>query len=166
MNPLSQHSSKLRTPTRHRTRRLLTTGLLILGLLAPGLLQLSAAPEAEKILGTWTVSDGSMKIEIVKCQGDRFCGRIAWMKDPNTPAGQPRVDALNPNPKKRSVSLLGMEVLWGLRFENGKWVKGQIYDIADGKTYKCAIQQSDPAKLQVQSFVGIAALGKTRTWTR
>lgn len=143
---------------------------------APGLLaalavslfsfQLNAAEDPNAIVGTWTVTDGAMKIEIYACQESQYCGRIAWMQEPSTPGGQPRVDERNPNPKKRSVSLMGMEILWGLRHENGKWVGGQIYSVSEGKTYNCSVALLDPATLQVQSFVGIAALGKMQTWTR
>ncbi|MEQ9364004.1 MAG: DUF2147 domain-containing protein [Leptospirales bacterium] len=169
---------KLRILPRLCARALLLS-VLLFGVFAPGREHLEAAPEAgpeatleatpgaDAILGIWTVSDGDMKIEVYACkESSKYCGRIAWMKEPTRPGGEPRVDSLNPNPKKRSTGLLGMEILWGLSYENGKWVNGQIYKVAEGKTYKCSIVPQGSAELQVHSFVGIAALGKRETWTR
>lgn len=163
MHLLSVHQQL--QPTRLRA---FLVGVFLTGLLcmfaAPARLMATEDPAA--IVDTWTLPDGEMKIEIYACQENKFCGRIAWMKDPNTSAGQPRMDDRNPNPKKRSTSLMGMEILWGLTHQDGKWVNGQIYNIGEGKTYNCSIQQIEPAKIQVHSFVGIAALGKTHIWTR
>lgn len=121
--------------------------------------------EADALLGTWTVAESALKIEIYSCAG-KYCGRIAWMAEPTQPDGAPRLDRRNPNPKKRGAQILGLEVLWGLSYTDGKWTGGQLYNIQEGKTYNCYMELIEAGKLRVQSFVGIAALGKTHIWTR
>lgn len=162
MIPFSgQHPFSL-TSSRRPAVRFVAVCLFLLAI-AP----VQAVGEGDAILGVWTLPDGQTKIEIHPCsESKKYCGRIAWLQEPNSADGQPRVDERNPNPKRRSVSVMGMEVLWGLTFAEGKWTDGQYYHLAEGKTYKCVIEQIEPGKLQVHSFVGIAALGKSQIWTR
>ena len=121
--------------------------------------ELAAAPDANTIVGVWQLPDGKRKVEIYAC-GAGFCGRIAA-----DDSGQ--LDARNPNPKKRSAPIMGLEVLWGLRYDGeGKWSGGQYYDTTDGKTYNCFIELASPSRINVQTYVGIAALGRSHTWQR
>ena len=38
-----------------------------------------------------------------------------WLSRPRTPAGQPDVDRLNPDPGLRPRPLCGLTIIWGLR---------------------------------------------------
>jgi uncharacterized protein (DUF2147 family) len=129
--------------------------------------------DADRILGLWNTAENKSKIEIFKC-GDKYCGRIAELKEPNYtaddkdgPVGQPKVDRKNPDPSLRTHPLLGMELMHGFTY-SGKnvWEEGKIYDPEDGKYYKCKMTLSAPNRLDVRGFIGFSLLGRTTTWTR
>src|SRR5882724_7471503 len=54
--------------------------------------------------GDWLVADKTAVIRIEPC-GPTFCGIIAWTRD------APGLDENNPEPAKRSRSVLGVEIL-------------------------------------------------------
>ncbi len=133
---------------------LLTTGALL------------AQPGADAILHEWTRPDGKSKVTFVQC-GDKYCGRISWMAEPNNADGTARTDVNNPNPRERGVKLTELEIIHGLRFDGEKWSGGKIYRADEGKTYNCYIELADDGKkLRVFSFLSIPAMGEVQEWTR
>jgi uncharacterized protein (DUF2147 family) len=50
---------------------------------------------ADAVLGTWVTGTGKGHVEIYK-QGDRYFGKIVWLKEPNNEQGTPKVDKKNP----------------------------------------------------------------------
>jgi uncharacterized protein (DUF2147 family) len=46
----------------------------------------SYAASGEDILGVWNNQEKDAKIEINKC-GEKYCGKIVWLKVPNYPEG-------------------------------------------------------------------------------
>jgi len=125
------------------------------------------------ILGLWITPDGDCKIEIFCC-GDKYCGRIAELKDPNYPAddeggmaGKPKIDRENRNPALRSRPLVGLQLMEGLTYVGKNvWEKGTIYNPDDGRNYKCKLTLSAPDRLEVRGYIGIPLLGGTSIWTR
>ena len=139
------------------------------------LLSLSVAFAAGEgnILGLWNTPGNDCKMEIFKC-GDKYCGRIAWLKEPYYPAdddqgmaGRVVVDRQNPNPDLRTRPLIGLQIVEGLTY-NAKnvWEKGTIYNPENGKVYRCRMTLSDSDRLEVRGFIGIPLLGGTSVWTR
>jgi uncharacterized protein (DUF2147 family) len=47
---------------------------------------LAYAAGPEDILGVWLNQEKDAKIEIFKC-GEKYCGKVVWLKDPNYPEG-------------------------------------------------------------------------------
>lgn len=131
------------------------------------------AAGADDILGLWNTQENKSKIEIFKC-GNRYCGRIAELKEPNYPAddekgmaGKPKVDRKNPDPDLRTHPLLGLQIMEGFSFSgSNSWEGGRIYDPDNGKTYKCTVTLSAPNRLEVRGFIGFTFLGRTSIWTR
>ena len=129
--------------------------------------------DADRILGLWNTAENKSKIEIFKC-GDKYCGRIAELKEPNYtaddkdgPVGQPKIDRKNPDPSLRTHTLLGLELMHGFSYSGDNvWAGGKIYNPEDGKTYKCKMTLSAPNRLGVRGFIGFSLLGKTETWNR
>ena len=125
------------------------------------------------ILGLWTNQDGKAKIEIFPCDG-HYCGKIAWLRQPVYPAGDPgemaglpRVDRKNPNLTLRNRPLLGLLIMEGfINSSATTWDKGRIYDPESGKTYKSKITLVSPHRLDIRGYVGIPLFGRTTTWTR
>lgn len=114
---------------------------------------------ADAVLGTWLVAAKDGQVTIYKC-GDKYCGRITWSDTPED------LDAKNPDPAKRSNTILGMDIMWGFVYEDGKWVAGRVYDPDSGKTYKGRMWLESADVLRLKGFVGITLLGRTETWTR
>jgi uncharacterized protein (DUF2147 family) len=131
------------------------------------------AADEDKILGLWDTPENDCKIEIFRC-GNKYCGRIAWLKEPYYPAdddggmaGKPIVDRENPNPDLRTRPLLGLQILEGFIYiGKNVWEKGIIYNPEVGKIYKCKLTLSAPNRLEVRGFIGIPLLGGTSIWTR
>ena len=150
-------------------KRTISGGLAIFFLLV----SLAIAADEDRILGLWNTSEKESKIEIFKC-GDKYCGRIAWLEEPNYPAdddggmaGRPIVDRRNPNPHFRTRPLVGLQIMEGFTYVGKNiWAKGTIYSPRVGKNYKCQMTLSAPDHLEVRGFIGIPLLGGTSIWTR
>jgi uncharacterized protein (DUF2147 family) len=131
------------------------------------------AADEDRILGLWDTAEKDCKIEIFKC-GDKYCGRIAWLKEPLYPAddelgmaGRAIVDRQNPNPDLRSRTLVGLQLMEGFTYVGKNiWDQGTIYSPDRGKTYKCKMTLVASDRLEVRGFIGISLLGGTSVWTR
>jgi uncharacterized protein (DUF2147 family) len=124
-----------------------------------------AAP-ADAIDGIWLNEDGMGAVQIGPCGPER-CGTIVWLKEPRTPQGGPVADANNSNPQLRTRPVCGLRVLQGLKPQaNGGFDGGRVYDPEEGKSYDVAVQRGAGENLIVTGYVGVRALGETRTWHR
>ena len=126
--------------------------------------------EGEAIVGKWLNQEGTSHIQIFKATNGSFAGKyfgkIVWLKEP-LKNGKPKVDDLNPDPKKHSVPLLGLQILKNFVYDadDKEWEDGTIYDPKNGKTYSCIMTLSGN-NLNVRGYVGISMLGRTGVWTR
>src|ERR1043166_1751088 len=78
----------------------------------------------DKILGTWLVSSGKAKIEITR-YGNKYGGKIVWIREPNDETGHPKKDSKNPDPSKRNNPRLGLNLLLGFVYtEKNKYEEG------------------------------------------
>ena len=136
-----------------------------------------AADPADEILGLWATAPeaegGLSHVEITERDGKYFA-TICWLDAPLYAAddergmgGQPKVDRNNPDPAKRSLPSLGLEVMKDFVYLGDRhWGDGTIYDPDNGKTYKCKAHLGDDGKLHVRGYIGISLLGRTTVWTR
>jgi len=124
-----------------------------------------SAQNADAIIGKWLNPSGEGQVEIYK-KGNKFFGKLAWIKFPNDASGKPKTDAKNPEETLRSRPELGLELLKDFTF-NGENVYegGTIYDPKSGKTYSCKMT-IDGKKLKIRGYVGISLFGRTEEWTR
>ncbi len=119
----------------------------------------------DAILGIWLTGTQKAAVTIYK-EGNKYYGKITWLKNPQE-EGKPKVDKNNPDTKKKSDPLMGLNLLKDFVFDGtDKWEKGTIYDPENGKTYSCKITMVDESKLDVRGFVGISMLGRTQVWIR
>ncbi|MDH7445546.1 DUF2147 domain-containing protein [Aquimarina sp. 2201CG14-23] len=117
----------------------------------------------ETYVGKWRIEGGSI-IEIYT-EGDIFFGKI------DKRAEQPisnlnGLDNKNPDHKLRNRSLLGMDILENLSFNDGELSGGTIYNADSGKTYTVKVW-IDPDNVNVcfiRAYKGI--LFKTFEATR
>jgi uncharacterized protein (DUF2147 family) len=116
----------------------------------------------DALIGTWLTGSGKGKVQIYK-DGDKYSGKIVWLKEPNREDGTAKLDRNNPDKAKQKNPVLGLNMLKGFIFDTDKWVDGTIYDPENGKTYSCKITWRD-GKLDVRGYIGISLIGRTDTW--
>lgn len=122
-------------------------------------------PES-KILGVWEVGSGKARVKIFQ-YGQKFGGRIVWLKEPKYPDGTPKIDKNNPDETKRQAPLLGFMNMTGfVEKGSGKYEEGTIYDPENGSTYNCTVEMVDDNTLEVRGFIGVSLFGRTDTWKR
>lgn len=125
---------------------------------------LTFSQSADSVIGKWYTEGNDSIVEVYK-QGDKYFGKIIWLKDPNDDAGNPVLDDKNPDESKRSRKILGLVIMRNFIFDGSKWAKGKIYDPESGKTYSCQMTL-DGNTLNVRGYVGVSALGRTSAWNR
>lgn len=156
---------------RAKTARLVTaaaalaTSLLVVVPLAAQQ-PLPQAPAAPAPAGLWIDHTGRGAVEITPC-GQKLCGRIVWMQQPNDKRGQPLRDGLNPEKSLRSRPICGLQVIGDLEPQrDGSWDKGWIYDPEQGEAFDVEIRLRAPDKLQVKGYKGFKFLNETFQWQR
>ncbi|MFM7193617.1 MAG: DUF2147 domain-containing protein [Bacteroidota bacterium] len=127
---------------------------------------LAQSAEADGILGVWESGSGKARVKIDK-MGDKYVGRIVWLREPLNEEGKPKVDKNNPDEKLRSAPLLGYRMLRDFIYAGDKrWEDGTIYDPENGSTYSCEINMTDENTLDVRGFIGVSMFGRTDVWKR
>lgn len=126
----------------------------------------STVSEADRIVGVWEVGSGKARVKITK-YGEKYGGKIVWLKEPNYPDGTKKVDKNNPDDTKKTTPLLGMNNLLGFTYKgNAEYENGTIYDPENGSNYNCVITLEDDNTLKVRGFIGVQVFGRTDTWKR
>jgi uncharacterized protein (DUF2147 family) len=65
---------------------------------------------------------------------------------------------------RKDKPLMGMLILWNLQKEGGRYIDGKIYDVEDGKEYKCSLSLATPDRLKVTA--SLLFLSESHYWTR
>ncbi|TAE32594.1 MAG: DUF2147 domain-containing protein [Cytophagales bacterium] len=140
---------------------------VLLGTFASFRPALRPADNPDAVVGTWLNGTKRGHVQIYK-QGDKYFGKLIWMKEPTDPAtNKPKLDTKNPDAKLQSRSLMNLNIMTNFEFDGGNvWDEGKIYNPEDGKTYSCKMTLKDASTLDVRGYVGISLIGKTQTWTR
>jgi uncharacterized protein (DUF2147 family) len=124
------------------------------------------AAQADVIVGKWYTEGAKSIVEISKV-GNKYFGKITWLKDPTEADGSNKLDTKNENKALRTQQILGLEIIKDFVFIKDKlWEKGTIYNPDDGKTYSCSITLQKDGTLFVRGFIMISLLGKTQVWTK
>ena len=131
------------------------------------------AASADDILGLWFNGEKDARIEVAKC-GEKYCGKITWLKDQNYPEGSqdgtpgtPKIDHHNPDPAHRKDPIIGLQIVHDFIFAGEhRWTDGKVYDPKNGKTYKGKMTLVSPTQLDLRGYIGISLIGRTTTWTR
>lgn len=136
-------------------------GIVSCVLLSIGIVNLAKAD----VTGTWATVEGKSHVEIAPCDGDKFCGTITWLKEPNDKDGNPKIDSKNENQKLRDRGILGIKLLKGLeKVGDNEWDDGYIYNPEDGQIYGSEMKLMDDKTLQVKGCVLFFC--KEQVWTR
>ena len=129
---------------------------------------ISAKAQADKILGTWLNEPKDAKIEVYK-KGDEYFGKIIWLKNNVNEDGTfPKLDSKNENEKLRSRSIVGINILKDLEWDedDNEWDDGEIYDPRSGSTYSLYAKLENADTLYLKGYVGFSLIGRSTTWTR
>jgi uncharacterized protein (DUF2147 family) len=125
------------------------------------------AQSPSEIVGRWATQGFGSIVEFRPCAEDTktLCGRILWLWEENDASGRPRTDRHNPDSELRSRSLIGIDIVRGLReTASGTWSGGELYNPDDGRTYAGEIR----VKRGTLELQGCALLifCQTQTWRR
>lgn len=144
----------------------LANGRLTVWALLPVLLLLGS-PALAKITGEWLTEGGKSKVRIENC-GEKLCGSIVWLKEPNSKTGGAKTDLNNPDEKLQMRPILGLRLIGGFirGEEDNVWEDGEIYNPEDGETYSCTLTLQENGTLEVRGYIGWPIFGKTQIWTR
>lgn len=115
---------------------------------------------ADAVTGCWRTAEQSGIIQIAALPDGSYVGTVVG------PASSVRLDAHNPDPALRRRPLLGARLLQGVRYADGSWPGGTIYDPGTGKTYACPLRLRSAILLEVRGYVGVSLFGRTEAWTR
>ena len=139
-----------------------TVLLAAIATLIPGL----AMAEADPAHGLWLTENGKAIVEFAPC-GNKVCGKMVWIANPNDDLGNPKLDLKNDEPGLRGRTLCGLQLLGDLSPEDpGAWNDGWIYSPRDGSTYSAKIEAISDSELEVRGYVGLSILGGSQIWTR
>lgn len=87
-------------------------------------------------VGHWQLDNGTLTVKIVKCDGDKICGKISALEHTLNPDGTEKLDFRNPNTAMRSRHIIGSPVFSGMEPSGENQWKGTIYSADDGGTYR------------------------------
>ena len=138
------------------------TKLLIILFIFPFFLSAQVKTGADKIIGVYLTEIKYGKVEIYR-KGNKYFGKIVWIKKPLDKNGKPLKDTNNPIQTLKKNPLLNLVTLSDLTYHNGEWSGGKIYDPKNGKTYDCTLWFEN-GKLKLRGYVGW--FYDTKTWTR
>ena len=119
----------------------------------------------DDVFGVWKAIDDkdgqpTSNIEIYEKDGKAY-GKIIKLYD------QPEDVICEKCPgDKKNTSVVGLEMLLGMKPKGKEWSGGRILDPEDGNTYKCKIALNKDGTLKLRGYIGIPALGRTQTWHR
>jgi len=129
---------------------------------AAATLALAGPALAADVTGVWRTAAQGGLIEIVPC-GESVCGRV--VSSAPLVAHPDLKDSLNKNPALRSRPLKGLVVLQGFHHDGAAWTGGQLYNPANGSTYKGDLRLIATDRLEVTGCI-VAPLCQSQVWSR
>ena len=124
---------------------------------------LAAKYPPEAILGEWCTQVEENRppgrVKFVRAQDGTYIGILSWAADPKR-------DVHNKDPKLRDRPLVGIVLMWNLRYDDGEYVDGYVYNPEDGGTYRLNAEVLNPESLKIRGYLGISLFGQTKTWSR
>jgi uncharacterized protein (DUF2147 family) len=123
------------------------------------------AQNGDALVGQWYTENDRSIIEIWK-SGNAYNGKILWVRDSLDEVGKLKLDKNNGNEALRKRTVVGMQILSNLKFQNDEWIDGSIYDPESGNNYSCKAAMNG-SKLDLRGYIlGMPFLGRTTTWRK
>ncbi|WP_343657843.1 DUF2147 domain-containing protein [Chryseobacterium sp.] len=127
-----------------------------------------AQQPADSIIGNWESIDGDVKLkfEIFKQDG-KYSGKLLWASNMYEADGKtPKKDFKNPDKSLQSRSRKGIVNITNLKYEDGEYEGGKLYNPSDGDTYSLSAKLKNANELHFRGYLGISLLGKTMKFKR
>jgi uncharacterized protein (DUF2147 family) len=123
------------------------------------------ATPADQLIGEWWTENNEGRIQMARYKDGTYRGvtTCCEQKDEN---GKVKLDIHNPNPALRNRSTVGIVLIWNLKYENGEYIDGHVYNPRDGKTYRMKMEIIDHDTLKIRGYLGFSLLGQTQIWKR
>lgn len=120
-----------------------------------------------EITGAWLTEKDEALIQITETDGI-FSGTIVWLRQPLDKSGQPKKDRHNSSPELRARYLLGIPVIYKMRYNPGKkqWDGGKVYIPRFGKEIDAIISLENKNILKLKGFTGGGKVSHTQVWQR
>lgn len=115
----------------------------------------------EALVGEWWTEKKDGKVKFQKLKDGTYWGVLSWSAE-----SPPRKDSKNPDPKLRDRLLVGIVLIWNLRYEDGEFVDGKVYNPNDGNTYRMKVKVVDPSTLTIRGYAALPVFGSSQTWTK
>jgi uncharacterized protein (DUF2147 family) len=116
----------------------------------------------DEILGEWWTENNEGRIRITRDKEGFYRGTTTCCEKD----GKATIDVNNPKPELRNRSTLNIVLIWKLKFEDGEYVDGFVYNPRDGKTYRMEMKVIDKETLKIRGYLGISLLGQNQVWKR
>jgi uncharacterized protein (DUF2147 family) len=125
---------------------------------------------ADDIVGDWMVNTGDAVVRFYKADGE-YRGKVIWAGRESTdwwleeaPMEIPWENRREAKAYKHAASL-GVDILVGLTFDEADtWVEGRVFNVLNGKIYKCQITLPEPEVLKLRGFIGLPVFGGSVEW--
>jgi uncharacterized protein (DUF2147 family) len=111
------------------------------------------------ILGRWWTEGKSAIVEFTLAKDGTYMGVLKW-------GNKPQKDVNNKDPKLRDRQVIGIVLMWHLRYEAGEYVDGYVYNPEDGDVYRMKAAMLAADSLKIRGYVGIALFGQSQVWQR
>jgi uncharacterized protein (DUF2147 family) len=118
---------------------------------------------ADAIMRVWKTPDKDGKMQVLK-NADGYYGKMISGSDLMEADGKTyKKDVNNADPALKTRILKDYTLIWGLVYQDGKWLGGKIYDYENGNTYNVNVEIKDSV-LYMRAFMGVPMFGKTVKW--
>lgn len=127
-----------------------------------------AQSAGDKIVGQYKVLRNGVnsKVKVTKIGTDTYRAQVTWVDNLKMPDGSTRTDVKNPDKSKRNTPANEIVLIQSIKYKDGKWTEGRIYDPTSGKSYKLTCTFKDDNTLKLRGYIGVEALGETMYWTK
>ena len=140
---------------------------LALTALAASLVSGPVPAASDSVFGVWLTAAKDGKVRIAPCAADPAltCGTVLWGRAPTGEDARNLTDLKNPDPSKRSLPIVGLQIITGFRHDgDGGWTGGKIYEPQTGRTFKAKMASAGPNTLKVSGCVLFFC--RAESWTR
>jgi uncharacterized protein (DUF2147 family) len=125
----------------------------------------AASKSSDALIGEWWTEKNEGRVRFSRDKDGTFRGTTTCCLHKNDP-NNPERDIHNPNPTRRSRANIGIVIIWKLRYDDGEYVDGYVYNPRDGKTYRIEVKLLDGETLKIRGYLAIPLLGQSQIWKR